>query len=35
VLARLAEIPPEMLLEQLSAPPVSDSDDENDHVLIV
>ncbi len=35
VLARLAEIPPEMLLEQLSAPPVSDSDDENDHVPIV
>jgi hypothetical protein len=35
VLARLAEIPPEMLLEQLSAPPVSDSDDEPDHAPIV
>jgi Zn-dependent peptidase ImmA (M78 family)/transcriptional regulator with XRE-family HTH domain len=34
VLARLAEIPPEMLLEQLSSPPVSDSD-EPDHAPIV
>jgi Zn-dependent peptidase ImmA (M78 family)/transcriptional regulator with XRE-family HTH domain len=36
VLARLAEIPPEMLLEQLSPlPPIADSDDEPDHVPVV
>jgi Zn-dependent peptidase ImmA (M78 family)/transcriptional regulator with XRE-family HTH domain len=36
VLARLAEVPPEMLLEQLSPlPPVLDGDDEPDHVPVV
>jgi Zn-dependent peptidase ImmA (M78 family)/transcriptional regulator with XRE-family HTH domain len=36
VLARLAEVPPEMLLEQLSPlPPVSDTEDDPDHVLVV
>ena len=36
VLARLAEIPPELLLEQLSPlPPVPDSEDEPDHIPVV
>ena len=36
VLARLAEVPPEMLLEQLSPlPPVPDSEDNPDHVPVV